>query len=106
MPCCQPMPGISFGNRVRRKRSARSVRTSSGTLTTNGARAVTSGMLPKTAEFRGSHHEGPLGLIESCDIRDVYPHLRDSEVIGGQALKVGDAQAHWELCTDQLIYSC
>jgi len=47
--------------------------------------------------LRGSHREGPLGLIESRDIRDVYPRLRDSEVVGGQALKAGDAQAHWEL---------
>jgi hypothetical protein len=47
--------------------------------------------------LRGSHLEGPLGLIESRDIRDIYPHLRDSEVVGGQALKAGDAQAHWEL---------
>lgn len=45
----------------------------------------------------GSHHEGPLGLIEPEDIRDTYPRLRDRKVVGGQALKAGDAQAHWEL---------
>jgi hypothetical protein len=47
--------------------------------------------------LRGSHLEGPLGLIEARDIRDIYPQLRDSEVVGGRALKAGDAQAHWEL---------
>jgi hypothetical protein len=47
--------------------------------------------------LRGSHREGPLGLIESRDIRDVYPHLRDLEVVAGKELKAGDAQAHWDL---------
>ena len=47
--------------------------------------------------LKGSHREGPLGLIEPRDIRDTYPHLRDSEVVGGNAMKAGDAQAHWEL---------
>ncbi len=47
--------------------------------------------------LKGSHREGPLGLIEQRDIRDAYPHLRDSEVVGGNAMKAGDAQAHWEL---------
>jgi hypothetical protein len=47
--------------------------------------------------LRGSHHEGPLGLIEARDIRDAYTHLRDSEIVAGQALKAGDAQAHWDL---------
>ncbi len=47
--------------------------------------------------LKGSHHEGPLGLIEQRDIRDAYPHLRDREVVGGKAMQAGDAQAHWEL---------
>jgi hypothetical protein len=47
--------------------------------------------------LKGSHHEDPLGLIERSDIRDRYPHLRDNEVVGGKAMKAGDAQAHWEL---------
>ncbi len=47
--------------------------------------------------LKGSHKEGPLGLIEQRDIRDAYPHLRDSEVVGGTAMKAGDARAHWEL---------
>lgn len=47
--------------------------------------------------LKGSHLEGPLGLIEETDIRDRYPHLRDSEVVGGVAMKAGDTQAHWEL---------
>jgi ectoine hydroxylase-related dioxygenase (phytanoyl-CoA dioxygenase family) len=47
--------------------------------------------------LRGSHLEGPLGLIEARDIRDAYPHLRESEIVGGQAMKAGDAQAHWDL---------
>jgi hypothetical protein len=47
--------------------------------------------------LRGSHHEGPLGLIEARDIRDAYPQLWDSEVVAGQAMKAGDAQAHWDL---------
>ncbi len=47
--------------------------------------------------LKGSHLEGPLGLIESRDITEAYPHLVNSEVVGGQALKAGDAQAHWEL---------
>ncbi|MFV0318086.1 MAG: phytanoyl-CoA dioxygenase family protein [Microthrixaceae bacterium] len=47
--------------------------------------------------LRGSHQMGPLGLIERRDIRDAYPRLWDLEVVGGHALKAGDAQAHWEL---------
>ena len=47
--------------------------------------------------LRGSHLEGPLGLIEARDIRDIYPHLRDSEIVAGTAMKAGDAQAHWDL---------
>ncbi len=47
--------------------------------------------------LKGSHLEGPLGLIEQRDIRETYPHLRDSEVVGGQAMQAGDARAHWEL---------
>ncbi|MBX7068139.1 MAG: phytanoyl-CoA dioxygenase family protein [Microthrixaceae bacterium] len=47
--------------------------------------------------LKGSHLEGPLGLIEPTDIRERYPHLRDSEVVGGKAMAAGDAQAHWEL---------
>lgn len=47
--------------------------------------------------LKGSHLEGPLGLIEQRDIRDAYPHLRDSERVGGKAMAAGDAQAHWEL---------
>lgn len=47
--------------------------------------------------LRGSHLEGPLGLIEARDIRDIYPHLKDSEIVAGQAMKAGDAQAHWDL---------
>jgi hypothetical protein len=47
--------------------------------------------------LRGSHLEGPLGLSGRDDIRDTYPQLREAEVVGGQALKAGDAQAHWEL---------
>ena len=47
--------------------------------------------------LRGSHREGPLGLSGRQDIRDTYPQLREAEVVGGQALKAGDAQAHWEL---------
>lgn len=47
--------------------------------------------------LRGSHHEGPLGLMEARDIRDVYPHLQDREIVAGKDLKAGDAQAHWDL---------
>ncbi|NLD77369.1 MAG: phytanoyl-CoA dioxygenase family protein [Acidimicrobiales bacterium] len=47
--------------------------------------------------LKGSHLEGPLGLIEQRDIRDAYPHLADNEIVGGKAMKAGDAQAHWEL---------
>lgn len=47
--------------------------------------------------LKSSHLEGPLGLIEPRDIRDAYPHLSDREVVGGKAMKAGDAQAHWEL---------
>jgi hypothetical protein len=47
--------------------------------------------------LKGSHKEGPLGLIEQRDIRDAYPHLRSLERVGGEAMKAGDAQAHWEL---------
>ncbi len=47
--------------------------------------------------LRGSHKEGPLGLIEPGEIRDRYPHLWQSEVVGGKAMKAGDAQAHWDL---------
>ena len=47
--------------------------------------------------LRGSHKEGPLGLIEPGEIRDRYPHLWASEIVGGTALKAGDAQAHWDL---------
>lgn len=47
--------------------------------------------------LRGSHKEGPLGFIEPGEIRDRYPHLWDSEVVGGKAMKAGDAQAHWDL---------
>jgi hypothetical protein len=47
--------------------------------------------------IKGSHKEGPLGLIEPTDIRDDYPQLWDKEIVGGQPLKAGDAQAHWEL---------
>ncbi|MFV0316736.1 MAG: phytanoyl-CoA dioxygenase family protein [Microthrixaceae bacterium] len=47
--------------------------------------------------LKGSHLEGPLGLIEQRDIRDAYPYLRDREIVGGKAMSAGDAQAHWEL---------
>lgn len=47
--------------------------------------------------LKGSHHEGPLGLIEARDIRDAYPHLKDNEIVAGTYLKAGDAQAHWDL---------
>lgn len=47
--------------------------------------------------LEGSHREGPLGLIDKDDIRDVYPQLRDLNVGGGKALKAGDAQVHWGL---------
>lgn len=44
-----------------------------------------------------SHRMGPLGYIERRDIRDAYPKLRDAKVVGGQAMKAGDAQVHWGL---------
>lgn len=47
--------------------------------------------------IRGSHNEGPLGLGGARDIREVYPQLKDAEVVAGKAMKAGDAQAHWEL---------
>lgn len=47
--------------------------------------------------LEGSQKEGPLGLIDRNDIRDVYPQLRDLSVGGGKAMKAGDAQAHWGL---------
>jgi ectoine hydroxylase-related dioxygenase (phytanoyl-CoA dioxygenase family) len=47
--------------------------------------------------LKGSHKEGPLGLHHGLDIRDQYPHLFDYEIVGGRALKAGDAQAHWDL---------
>ncbi|MCD4536603.1 phytanoyl-CoA dioxygenase family protein [Nocardioides sp. cx-169] len=47
--------------------------------------------------LKGSHREGPLGLIGGDDIREVYPQLSSSEIVGGKAMKAGDAQAHWEL---------
>lgn len=50
--------------------------------------------------LEGSHRDGPLGYIDYIDkrdIRDTYPQLRDREVVAGQALRAGDAQAHWDL---------
>jgi hypothetical protein len=47
--------------------------------------------------LKGSHLEGPLGLMERRDIREVYPHLQESEIVAGTHLKAGDAQAHWDL---------
>jgi len=44
-----------------------------------------------------SHREGPLGMHGGGDIRPTYPHLWESTIVGGKALAVGDAQAHWDL---------
>lgn len=45
----------------------------------------------------GSHREGPLGRGLNHDMREEYPHLYNSPVVGGGVLKAGDAQAHWDL---------
>lgn len=47
--------------------------------------------------LEGSHLAGPLGFKDQADVRDVYPHLRDRRVVGGHALRAGDAQVHWDL---------
>lgn len=47
--------------------------------------------------LKNSHREVPRGFIEKQDIRDVYPHMNDYEIVGGQAMKAGDAQVHWSL---------
>lgn len=47
--------------------------------------------------LEGSHREVPRGFIEKQDIRDVYPHMNDYKIVGGQAMKPGDAQVHWSL---------
>jgi ectoine hydroxylase-related dioxygenase (phytanoyl-CoA dioxygenase family) len=44
-----------------------------------------------------SHREGPLGMSNGVDIRDMYPHLWDRSLGGGTALSAGDAQVHWDL---------
>ena len=49
------------------------------------------------AYLEDSHLEGPLGLAGKLDVRATYPHLADSKVVAGEALKAGDAQVHWDL---------
>lgn len=47
--------------------------------------------------IEGSHHAGPLGLAGKLDVRATYPELSGRPVGGGQALRAGDAQVHWDL---------
>jgi ectoine hydroxylase-related dioxygenase (phytanoyl-CoA dioxygenase family) len=44
-----------------------------------------------------SHLDGPLGIDDGSDIREVYPQLKDRQIVGGKTLAAGDAQAHWDL---------
>lgn len=47
--------------------------------------------------IEGSHKAGPLGLAGKLDVRATYPEIADRPVGGGNALRAGDAQVHWDL---------
>jgi ectoine hydroxylase-related dioxygenase (phytanoyl-CoA dioxygenase family) len=51
--------------------------------------------------LEGSHVEGPLGFqsdsVGDPDIREQFPDLQQRRVVAGDAIKAGDARAHWDL---------
>lgn len=47
--------------------------------------------------LEGSHTEGPLGLAGKVDLAKTYPEVMRRKVVAGEAMRAGDAQAHWDL---------
>jgi ectoine hydroxylase-related dioxygenase (phytanoyl-CoA dioxygenase family) len=47
--------------------------------------------------LEGSHTEGPLGLAGKVDLAKTYPEVMRRKVVAGEALRAGDASAHWDL---------